>query len=483
MLFNSFAFGLFFVIVFAIYWISPQKYRYLWLLVTSLYFYISFNPVYIVLLFTTMLVTYFCAIYMEKTEDRIKRKRYLLLALLICLGILFVFKYYNFASNSICNVISLFGIELAPTTIKWALPIGISFYTFQTLGYLIDVYKGNIRAEKHFAYYALFVSYFPQIASGPIGRANSLLPQLKSEIVFDYDKAVKGVLLIIWGFYKKLVVADTLSVYVDKVFNNPDAYAGGASLIAAVFYSIQIYCDFSGYSDIAIGVSKLLGIDLMENFRSPYFSSSIKEFWSRWHISLSTWFRDYVYIPLGGNRCSKVRRDINLMITFMVSGLWHGANWTFILWGGLHGLGQIIENHIPSLHTKKYGFLAFFVKWLKIVLVFSFATVCWVFFRADSIADGFSVISNIFVSAGSLGEYVTNGMGNIGIPGNIRLLYILMILFVLVVTDAVNYNGKFVEKVLSLPRIPRWLVIVSFAAFTIIFAQKGVAAKFVYLQF
>lgn len=334
MLFNSFAYAIFLPIVFALYWLLPHKYRWALLLVASYYFYMSWNVKYVGLILFTTIASYVAALLMEKYENKKAKKIVLLATAVLCLGVLFFFKYFNFVSSSVAELLSLISIQFSPLTLKLLLPVGISFYTFQTLSYVIDVYRGDVKAEHHFGYYATFISFFPQLVAGPIERTENLLPQIKAQHTFDYEQATYGLKLMAWGFFKKIVIADSLSVYVSKVYNAPQSFEGFALILATVFFTFQIYCDFSGYSDIAIGTAKLMGINLMTNFKSPYFSTSIKEFWSRWHISLSTWFRDYVYIPLGGNRVSKVRHALNLLITFLVSGLWHGANWTFVLWGG-----------------------------------------------------------------------------------------------------------------------------------------------------
>lgn len=334
MIFNSIAFAIFLPIVFILYWILPHRFRWLLLLISSYYFYMSWNIKYVGLIFFTTLISYLCALMIEKTQS-IKFKRfYMMTSIIISIGILFLFKYFNFFSESVCNILNTFSIKLHPITLKLLLPVGISFYTFQTLSYVIDVYKGEVKAERHFGQYATFISFFPQLVAGPIERTKNLLPQIKSEHQFCYDKAVYGLRLMAWGFFKKILIADNLAIYVDKIYGNLSQYQGFSLIIATLFFTFQIYCDFSGYSDIAIGTAKLFNIDLMANFKSPYFSASVHEFWSRWHISLSTWFRDYVYIPLGGNRCTKLRHNFNLLITFLISGLWHGANWTYVVWGG-----------------------------------------------------------------------------------------------------------------------------------------------------
>lgn len=334
MLFNSFSFAIFLPIVFVVYWTVPHRVRWILLLIASYYFYMSWNVKYVILILFTTVVSYTASRLIEKNYSYIWNKIFLYAAIVSCIGVLFFFKYFNFFSESINRLFAHFAIHLHLIILKYLLPVGISFYTFQTLSYVIDVYKGKVKPEHNFGIYATFISFFPQLVAGPIERTENLLPQIKARHNFDSEQALFGAKLMLWGYFKKLVIADTLAQYVDLVFANLEAYHGFDLVIAIFFFTLQIYCDFSGYSDIAIGTADLFGIKLMTNFKSPYFSSSIKEFWNRWHISLSSWFKDYIYIPLGGNRCSKARCAMNVIITFLASGLWHGANWTFIIWGG-----------------------------------------------------------------------------------------------------------------------------------------------------
>ena len=337
------------------------------------------------------------------------RQTILWLTLIACLGVLFVFKYFNFFSESLSFMAGKIGIQLHPITLRLLLPVGISFYTFQTLSYVIDIYRGQVEPERHFGIYATFISFFPQLVAGPIERTSNLLPQIKAEHVFNYNQATYGLKLMTWGFFKKLCIADNISMCVDKAFNDVYAFKGFAFVLAAFLFTIQIYCDFSGYSDIARGTAKIFGIDLMENFKSPYFSASIKEFWSRWHISLSTWFRDYVYIPLGGNRVNKVRHYMNVMITFIISGLWHGSNWTFIIWGAVHGFAQIIEN--AFFRRKEYrGFEAAF----RVLLTFMFCMFAWIFFRVQNFTEAIYVFANMFNGIGMPIAYLHDGFSDIG---------------------------------------------------------------------
>jgi len=348
MLFNSIEFIIFFPIVVAAYFALPGKFRWILLLIASYYFYMCWNYNYIILILISTFIDYFAGLGMGKTKVQLKKNLLLILSLTANLGLLFFFKYLNFFSVNLNAFFDQINIFYNVPQYDYLLPVGISFYTFQTLSYTIDVYSGKKEPEKHFGIFALYVSFFPQLVAGPIERSTRLLPQFYKHYKIDYVRIRDGVLLMVWGFFKKVVIADRLSEYVNTVYNNADNYGGFHDIIATFFFGTQIYCDFSGYSDIAIGSAMVLGYDLMLNFRRPYLSRSIKEFWSRWHISLSTWFRDYLYIPLGGNRVVKWRWYYNLFITFLISGLWHGANWTFVVWGALHGfylLAAIVTNN------------------------------------------------------------------------------------------------------------------------------------------
>ena len=407
MLFNSFQFLVFFPVVCLVYYLIPwQKWRNLFLLVASYYFYMNWKPVYAVLILTSTIITYFCAKIIDKQEvdgDWCLQKRKLVLtaSLLVNFGILFVFKYFNFVNESVFAVLESVGLRWNVPNLDILLPVGISFYTFQAVGYTVDVYRGNLKAEKDFWTYALFVSFFPQLVAGPIERAKNLLPQFHEKHFFSYNNAVSGLKLMLWGYFMKLCVADLLGNYVDAVYNNLPHHNGSSVLLATVFFAFQIYCDFGGYSLIAIGAAKVMGFRLMENFRRPYFSLSPKEFWKRWHISLSSWFMDYVYIPLGGNRVPYWRHLTNLMITFLVSGLWHGANWTFVLWGATHGLFLIIENVLTRLFGKHES-KSLWVMLLKMALCFALVCFAWVFFRANTASDAFMAIGKIFTEQGKL---------------------------------------------------------------------------------
>ena len=464
------------LLFFFIYWGIPHKFRWLLLLASSYYFYMSWNVKYVILIFFTTAISFFAAILIENEQRNRNKKAILLVAAILCLGVLFVFKYLNFTISTFAEVVSFVGIKLSPQTIKLLLPVGISFYTFQTISYITDVYRGEIEAEHNFGYYATFISFFPQLVAGPIERTNNLLPQIKTEHFFDYDNASYGLKRILWGLFKKMCIADAIAFYVDSVYASLDANTGFHLFLAVIGFSIQIYCDFSGYSDIAIGTARMLGITLMENFKSPYYSKSIKEFWSRWHISLSTWFRDYFYIPIGGNRRSKFRNAINLFMTFLLSGLWHGANWTFIIWGGIHGAAQLLERMIQkSFKFYNRHWLYSIFSWF---VVFSFCNIAWVFFRAESLKDAIFVISHMFSGICKWKQYLGNKSG-LEYFEYAKMLFVLIILagydLVSLQKDVILWLGE--QKI-----VIRWIVYIFLVMWIFLFASVG-EKNFLYFQF
>ena len=491
MLFNSFSYAVFLPVVFILYWMIPHRYRWGVLLAASYYFYMSWNPKYIILILWTTLVSYYAAILIEQQSNVAKKRMILTIAAVICLGLLFFFKYFNFISQSITDMCRLFRINTHPITLHLLLPVGISFYTFQTLSYVIDVYKGTTQAEHHFGIYAAFVSFFPQLVAGPIERSNNLLPQIKATYMpsfvytnnntaFDYSCASYGLKLIAWGLFKKIVIADSIAVFTGKVFTNPMEYNGFGLLFSIFSFSIQIYCDFSGYSDIAVGSSKLFGINLMTNFKSPYFSQSIREFWSRWHISLSTWFRDYVYIPLGGNRKGKFRKIINLVITFLVSGLWHGANWIFVIWGGLHGLGQVIENSlIPKDKQSSNRILRF----IKIILVYLFCSFTWVFFVSSSLSDALYIITHFFNGITNPLLYLKSGFFLSVNISKFDLICLFISLIILVIYDYISIRKDVIALITSQTVFIRWSIYIAFSIWVLLNVSVNDAAEFIYFQF
>ena len=400
MLFHSIEFFIFFPIIVILYLFLVRVIKKNWinqllLLTASLYFYACWEPKYLLLILTSVFITWISGILMTD-KPQLYKKIVLFISLLSNLGILFFFKYYNFFADTINILYTKLHIHSQIPAFNVLLPVGISFYTFQALGYSIDVYRGTVKAERNIITYALFVTFFPQLVAGPIERTEHLLPQLKVNHDFDYDRVTKGLKLALWGMFKKIVIADQLAIYVDKVYSSPTEYQSTALILATVFFAFQILCDFSGYSDIAIGCAKILGFSLNKNFDSPYLACNMADFWKRWHISLSTWFRDYLYIPLGGNRCSPIRHYLNLLITFLLSGLWHGASITFIFWGLIHSLFLIIGN----IKNKVYKNLPpppprGIVSVLQIIFTFICVCFAWIFFRANSLKDAFYIIASL----------------------------------------------------------------------------------------
>lgn len=393
MLFNSNHFILFFIIVTLSYFSLGLKGRLYLLLFASCYFYMVFRPIYILILFFTIIIDYYAGIYIEKSQGQ-NRKILLIVSLISNIGILAYFKYFNFLNQNLTHFLGIFKLENNIPFLEILLPIGLSFHTFQAMSYTIEVYRGKQKAEQQFGVYALYVMFYPQLVAGPIERPQNILPQLKTFQKYNWENVKSGLILMAWGLFKKVVIADRLALFVDYAYDNPSEKNGLTLLIATFFYTFQIYCDFSGYSDIAIGSARVMGYNLMENFKSPYFSKSISEFWRRWHISLSSWFRDYLYIPLGGNRNGFVKQYLALFLVFMVSGLWHGAKWTFIVWGSLHGvylvLAAIRDKIFPvNTHNSTLKDL------LNNVSTFIIVMFTWVFFRASGLFDARQIFGKI----------------------------------------------------------------------------------------
>lgn len=400
MLFNSFQFLLFFPLTVLIYFILPVRFRWIFLLVSSYYFYMNWKPVYALLIFASTLITWGCGILISKNSKIENKKIYLVLSLLINFSILFIYKYFNFINESIFNVLEILNLRWTVPNLDVLLPVGLSFYTFQAVGYTIDIYRGELKPEQSLGKYALFVSFFPQLVAGPIERSKNLLPQFHEVKEFKIENFKSGISLMIWGYFMKVVISDRIRMYVDLSYNNIDMHNGSTLLFATILFSFQIYCDFAGYSNIAIGAAKIMGFDLMTNFKRPYFSTNISEFWHRWHISLSTWFRDYLYIPLGGNRVSKIRSYFNVFITLLVSGIWHGANWTFVIWGALHGLYLIVQKLLKFDKHFMRGFS--FKKIIFIVFNFLLVVIAWIFFRANNVGEAIIIIRKVFTNHGNL---------------------------------------------------------------------------------
>ena len=421
MLFNSIEFAVFFPIVTLLFFLLPHRWRALHLLVASCLFYMAFVPQYILILGATILVDYYAGILIEDSSNPARKKTALIVSIISTCGILFFFKYFNFFNESAQLLANAFGMPYAVSMIKIMLPIGLSFHTFQSLSYVIEVYRGHQKAERDFIIYSLYVMFYPQLVAGPIERPQNLLYQFHQRMDFQMDRVVLGLKLMAWGLFKKVVIADRLSPLVDHIYGNPQGHDGLALVIATVFFAIQIYCDFSGYSDMAIGAAQVMGFRLMSNFDRPYSAQSLGEFWRRWHISLSTWFKDYVYIPLGGSRGGLQRTAINLLITFLLSGLWHGANWTFVIWGGVNGLLLVGEAIIARFAINPFSSFEnnWWVSNLRVLRTFVLICCTWVFFRARSVGDAIYILRH---SVDGFGSMVRLGFGQLLEPSPTQLV-------------------------------------------------------------
>ncbi|MFT4521799.1 MAG: alginate O-acetyltransferase complex protein AlgI [Bacteroidia bacterium] len=482
MLFNSIDFAIFLPIVFILHWVIPKnnlKLQNLFILATSYFFYGWWDWRFLSLIIFSTFVDYTVGLLLHNVENHYKRRLLLLISICINLGLLGYFKYYNFFLENFLTAFSFLGVNITAGSLQIILPIGISFYTFQSMGYSIDVYRKTIQPTRGFIAFAAYISFFPQLVAGPIERASSLLPQFKVKRSFDYVKAVDGLRQILWGFFKKMVVADNCAEVATHIFNNSDDMGGSTLVLGAVFFAFQIYCDFSGYSDIAIGTARLFGFNLTQNFNFPYFSKSISEFWKRWHISLTSWFRDYVYIPLGGNRKGLGIRVRNVLIVFLVSGLWHGANWTYIIWGALNAfyflpslLKQYRKNtmrqiHLPPSFSKT-------VKFFQMASTFTLILFAWIIFRANNVAHAFSYIQEIFST--SLFEVPPFNE----IPKMIKLV---VLLFLFVFMEWHGRTGKHVLEIIGLTwkRPIRWALY--YLVMLGIFFFSGQQQEFIYFQF
>lgn len=481
MLFNTQEYLFFFLSIVLLYFLFKSQYRWVLLLIGSYFFYMNWNAEYAILIFTSTVITYACGNLIYRTDSKKKKKGLLVFSLVSNLGILFVFKYFNFFSENISWLMTTTGLGEGISGLDVLLPVGISFYTFQALSYSLDIYYGKISPEKNFGIYALYVSFFPQLVAGPIERSENLIPQLKAQHPFDYSRFRKGLMLIAFGLFKKMIIADRLGMFVDTVYNNPGDHEGYTLLLATVFFAFQIYCDFSGYSDIAIGSAQVLGIDLMKNFDRPYFAKTIGEFWSRWHISLSTWFRDYLYIPLGGNRRSVPRVYFNIMVTFLVSGLWHGASWNFVIWGGLHGIYLVLER-ITGLSGIDLRSVSFGRKLLHVLVVFILADFAWIFFRANTVQDSFYIISHLHLSNPEVlfdGTLYTLGL-------NFMEFWVAVVSIVVLLGIHWLQRGQSARDLLAeQPVLFRWSAYLLIALAVIVFGVYGSfqPSQFIYFQF
>lgn len=480
MLFNSIEFAIFFPAVVALFFLSPQRWRVHLLLAASCFFYMAFIPAYIVILFVTILIDYFAGLYIERTESKKKKKAGLCVSIVSTCAVLFVFKYLSFAIGSFQGLAGLLGWHVGPAFVHIILPIGLSFHTFQSLSYVVEVYRGKQRAENDFVVYSTYVMFFPQLVAGPIERPQNLLHQFREWHEFNHANVTAGLKRMGWGFYKKLVVADRLALYVNDVYADPRSHNGLQLTIASFFFAYQIYCDFSGYSDIAIGAAQVLGFRLMENFRTPYYSLSVGEFWHRWHISLSTWFKDYVYIPLGGSRVSKTRHITNLLITFGVSGLWHGANWTYVWWGLLNGVYLVMGSLTLDWRNRLFNSVGMgenTVARRGIMLVSTFVLTCiaWIVFRAHTLSDATYVV--LHLSRGW-------NFGAIATPQFLlrQLPVAVLSLIILEIGQLLAREKGFFSTLGRLPVPARWTAYASFVVFVILFGVYQ-NRQFIYFQF
>jgi len=486
MLPNSFSFLAFFAALTLVYYVVPHRFRWPLLLVASLYFYATFDPRYLILLFAVTLVAYVGGLLLGTSTAASSRKLVLGISIIAVVGALLFFKYWNFFADSAGAVAAVFestaGFPLLPTfpRLNLILAVGLSFYTFSCLSYLVDVYREQIPVERHFGFFALYVSFFPKLLAGPIERAKPFLGQIREPVRFSAAGISIGLQLMLWGLFKKVVIADRLAIFVDGAYGQA-AFASPADLlIATYFFAFQLYCDFSGYSDMAIGASMVLGINLMQNFRRPYLSASTREFWGqRWHLSLASWFRDYIYIPMGGSRVSRLRKHINIMIVFLVSGLWHGAAWTFVIWGGINGLYQVISDLTRGMQQKISGIIRWpnRVRTLASVLItFHLILPTWVFFRADSFADATTVFTRIAGSFGNLPSMLQARLRTSEILISVVLIAILVAIEIL--DERKPWRERLADKSISV----RWAVYYG-AVLALLVLGTWQLQNFVYMQF
>lgn len=481
MLFNSLSFAIFLPIVFVLYWLTKARRKQnILLMIASYYFYACWDWRFLFLLAFSTFLDYYTGLKIEESQKKSSKKFWFWLSIGVNLGFLGFFKYYNFFAESFAELFAGFGFQINPWVLQIILPVGISFYTFHGLSYVIDIYKERIKAEKSWIDYALFVSFFPLLVAGPIERATHLLPQIKKERNFSYSNAVDGLRQILWGLFKKMVVADNCAYYANMIFNDYHNYTGVTLIFGAVLFAFQIYGDFSGYSDIALGTARLFGFDLLRNFSYPYFSRDIAEFWRRWHISLSSWFRDYLYIPLGGSNGGNWMRIRNTFIIFIVSGFWHGANWTFIIWGFLNALfimpSIILKTNRNNLNIVAEGRIFPNIREIiQLIITFSLACFAWIFFRSNSVTDAFGYIGRIFSTLGT----------GIGYPykllnGDLKVLIflVIMLIFEWFMREELHPLRKPFTK---LPTIARWIIYFLLATLVLLFA--GEQAEFIYFQF
>ncbi|MBP5495480.1 MAG: MBOAT family protein [Lachnospiraceae bacterium] len=485
MLFNTREFLLFFPGVVLFYFVLPKRIKNYWLLACSYFFYMCWEPVHVIYLLFCTAVSFLAGIVLDKNRDKKGNRAFLALFVAADFIPLFLFKYLGFLTESINTVLSGIGIKTLPG-VSWLLPVGISFYTFQTVSYIVDVYRKETEREKNPFQYALFVSFFPQLVAGPIEHSHDLLPQLKKERPFSYENFRKGMITMAWGFFVKMVIADRISVIVDTVFDDPARYGGWFLILGTFLFSFQIYCDFAGYTTIALGAARILGINLTDNFKAPYLSGNVNEFWNRWHISLQRWFKDYLYIPLGGSRKGKGRTMLNKMIVFLVSGLWHGAAWHFVVWGALNGLYQLIYELIKPLFKKiKKDKSVFYVLWraASVCLTFVLIAFAWIFFRSKNIETALEIVRSIF-TVHNFHVLFDGSLSELGLTGR-SLICAAVSLLILVVMDVMKYRDISVgDWILKRKTILRWAIYIILFTVILIFGVYGDSPEqFIYFVF
>ncbi len=479
MSFVSLEFLLFFTAVVALYFVLRPGWRVGFLLVASYLFYAYWNAYYLVLILTSTLVDYTAAQRIARSENERHRRGLLLVSLAANLGILFVFKYFNFFSASAAALLASIGVEDAGWTLQLLLPVGISFYTFQSMAYTIDVYRGQISPERNIFRFALYVAFFPQLVAGPIERAANILPQFREHHRFDYSRVVSGLRLILWGIFKKVVIGDGLAPFVNEVYANSSLYTGWDHWLATIFFAFQIYCDFSGYSDIAVGTARVMGYNLTTNFRQPYFAQSVSGFWRRWHISLSTWFRDYVYFPLGGSQVPIARHLFNLLVVFVLSGLWHGAAWTFVIWGLIHGVIVAAEAFWRrQVITQRAGAgIPVWLSWLGAMFV---VVIAWVFFRAPDVASAFQLVGSML----NVPQLFADWQSALALLQRTNILISLALIAFLMLADWFDDRVGLHNIVDQQPVAVRWVLYYAAVGAVFVNVMSGtVVQEFIYFQF
>ncbi|MBO5883027.1 MAG: MBOAT family protein [Clostridia bacterium] len=493
MLFNSIEFLIFLPIVFAIFWLCPNRWRWVPLLIASYYFYMYWNPKLVFLILFTTLVSYFCGIFAEKYKDRPTIKKLLVaITLTASLGVLLFFKYFNFLYDAFFDVVTMLGAGEPSGYFSIMLPVGISFYTFQTASYVIDVYKGTVPAEKHLGYFALFVVFFPQLVAGPIERPGDLLPQLRADKSIKKVDYVGAFRFMMVGFFKKIAVADAIGVIVNSTYEDLSSATGLSALVATLLFAVQIYCDFSGYSDIAVASAKLFGVNLTENFRTPYVARSIKEFWNRWHLSLSTWLRDYIYFPLGGSRVGRSRWVFNTFTVFFISGLWHGASYNFVIWGLLHAFYQVVGKFTLPARDKAWKRLgkdsdSKIVSLSRLIWTFILVNFAWIFFRAGTLTDAALVIKKVFSDYAFTSDYFTRTAENLSLTLPLALYVIFAILLLSVMEKLkypkceteIKYKNTTSALRFSAYVVMMWCIVIVWIALQ----AADVGSSFIYFQF